>query len=468
MEAWEKFDLYRKKKIALYGLSTETQRFIRQANDKLCIVGLLDGFLTEGTLYGKKIMDVNDCSKYGVELIIVVARPGSCKAIARRIAKICKNNKIRLLDIRGKDLLNDSKDYYTYNKLIDTVSQKTNVRDVRTRLFLEHIEMIKEKSAGYGKKHFCIDDSYDVGYLFCAPIITDFIFWMKNFVDIEMVENVLMCARDGYLIDRLYRLISPATLSHYFYTSRTAAIRAGVENESDIEYVDSMKFSGSVKKNIQERFGILISDNAKDDSSGVLKHKDIILKRALKLKQGYSKYIKSLSLKEGDTVLFDFVAKGTTQFFLSKIISNHLTGLYFLQLEPDFMKDKKLDIIPFYTQEELETSAIYDNYYILETVLTSSEPSLSEINEDAVPIFMKETRSSEAIKCSKRAQQGIEDYFVKYVEQAHNNVNCQINKKADELFLQLIHNVEIVSKEFLGLIIEDPFFDRQTKITDVL
>lgn len=468
MEVWEKFDLYRKKKIALYGLGTETQRFIKETNDKLYIVGLLDGFLTEGILYGKKIMDVNDCSKYGVELIIVVARPGSCKAIAHRIAKICMNNKIRLLDIRGKDLLNDSKDYYTYSKLIDIVSQKTNVRDIRTRLFLEHIEMIKETSAGYGKEHFCIDDSYDVGYLFCAPIITDFIFWMKNFVDTEMVENVLMCARDGYLIDRLYRLISPATLSHYFYTSRTAAIRAGVENESDIEYVDSMKFSGSVKKNIQERFGILISDNTKNDSSGILKHKDIILKRALKLKQGYSKYINSLSLKEGDTVLFDFVAKGTTQFFLSKIISNHLTGLYFLQLEPDFMKDKKLDIIPFYTQEELETSAIYDNYYILETVLTSSEPSLSEINEDAVPVFMKETRSSEAIKCSKRAQQGIEDYFVKYVEQAHNSINCQMNKKADELFLQLIHNVEIVSKEFLELIIEDPFFDRQTKITDVL
>lgn len=468
MDVWTKFGIYSKKKIALYGLGTETQEFIKQTNGKFRIAGLLDGFQTEGSLYGKNIIDVKDCSKYGVELIIVVARPGSCKAIAHRISDICIRNGIQLIDVRGKDLLHHTHEYYTYSKLTDFISSKTNTQDIRTRLFLEHMESIKKKSEGYGKEHVCIDDSYDIGYLFCAPIITDFIFWMRNYVVTEHVQNVLMCARDGYLIDRLYKMLSPAAMSHYFYTSRTAAIRAGVENESDIEYVDSMKFSGLLKKNIQERFGVCISDNAADDLSGAVKYKDIILKRAPCLKQGYLKYVKSLSLKEGDTALFDFVAKGTTQFFLSKIISNHLTGLYFLQLEPDFMKEKKLDIVPFYTQEELETSAIYDNYYILETVLTSQEPSLSEISEDAVPIFAKETRSPEAIKCSKRVQKGIEDYFLKYMEQIDTDSGWIIDKKADEYFLRLIHHVEIVSKEFLKLIIEDPFFDRETKITDVL
>ena len=43
-----------------------------------------------------------------------------------------------------------------------------------------------------------------------------------------------------------------------------------------------------------------------------------------------------------------------------------------------------------------------------------------------------------------------------------------INKKLDEIFLTLVHNVEIRDKDFLSLTVEDPFFNRMTDITDVL
>ena len=35
------------------------------------------------------------------------------------------------------------------------------------------------------------------------------------------------------------------------------------------------------------------------------------------------------------------------------------------------MADKGVDIESFYTEKERDTSAIFDNYYILETILTS-------------------------------------------------------------------------------------------------
>ena len=44
----------------------------------------------------------------------------------------------------------------------------------------------------------------------------------------------------------------------------------------------------------------------------------------------------------------------------------------------------------------------------------------------------------------------------------------KINKKLDEAFLVLIHNMEIKDKDFLSLMVEDPFFNRMTNITDVL
>ena len=48
-----------------------------------------------------------------------------------------------------------------------------------------------------------------------------------------------------------------------------------------------------------------------------------------------------------------------------------LLWIYFLQLEKEFMRDKKLDIRSFYENGELHSNVIYENYYILETILTS-------------------------------------------------------------------------------------------------
>ena len=42
------------------------------------------------------------------------------------------------------------------------------------------------------------------------------------------------------------------------------------------------------------------------------------------------------------------------------------------------------------------------------------------------------------------------------------------NKKLDEDFLKLIHGIAIADKDFLSLVVEDPFFNRMTSITDVI
>jgi hypothetical protein len=275
-----------------------------------------------------------------------------------------------------------------------------------------------------------------------------------------------MCARDGYLINRLYKRLGG--ISWYFYTSRTAAIRAGVSDVNDLAYVDSMKFSGSFKQNMSQRFGIEVeTKDEEQESYGAVDYADIILKRSERLKAGYGKYVESLCLQEGMVAFFDFVAKGTTQLFLNKIMDKHIVGLYFLQLEPVFMKDKGVDIVPFYTEEELEMSAIYDNYYILETILTSDEASVSEIDEDGTIVFSKETRSEAAIQCSLEVQKGIEEYFDDFLTES-NDGTIEGNKQADEFFLEMIHHVQILSDDFLDMMIEDSFFNRMTKITDVL
>ena len=316
-------------------------------------------------------------------------------------------------------------------------------------------------------KRIHVEDARDAGYLFCAPMMVDFTKWFEEAGN----TNRWLCARDGYLTKRLYEIMYPDQKTEYFYTSRIAAIRAGVGSIADIEYVDGMKFSGDVEENLRVRFGINVDtldiNDIDDKQKGLLKYSKAILDTSKIKRINNIKYIEKLAVPKGRISFFDFVAKGTSQMYIQRLTRNPIKGLYFLQLEPEFMKDKNLDIKSFYSEEERESSGIFDNYYILETLLTSPEASVDEFDQEGNPIFAKETRSDKDITCFMRAQEGIVEYVRKYISICPENERGMY-KKLDEVLLTLIHNVEIRDKDFLSLTIEDPFFNRMTSITDVL
>ena len=677
------------KKLLIYGLSTETERVLNEWNGKYNVIGLLDGFKTSGQQFGYPILDINDVVKLENIIIIVVARPGSCKAIAKRIGDLCRENNVELFDIRGKDLLADTRVVYDFTaaqgytrqdllsaienakvvsfdlfdtlairnissfegvlKLVDArfrekginipnfvnkrlktekelsfdnapklgeiysevlkdvgefsfsadelagiefevdknlIEERRDVVDLLNELVKknkliyitsdsyytkEQISQILERigvasvtdvliSCEYGtsktgnlfeelkavsgeadilhvgddivadiesaerhgintfqiysaaellelvgglklsetenslsdqikvgmfvanlfnspfqfeddEKRIHAEDAKDVGYLFCAPMIMDFTKWFEEESKDAGNTNRWLCARDGYLLKRLYEIMFPSQKAEYFYTSRISAIRAGVESIADIEYVDGMKFSGECEENLKVRFGISadVLDTADIDNGqeGLLKYSKAILDNLKSKKENNLKYIDKLDVEDGSISLFDFVAKGTCQMYIQRLTQNPIKGLYFLQLEPEFMKDKNLDIKPFYTDMECDSSAIFDNYYILETLLTSPEASVDEFDEEGNPVFAKETRTDKDIACFMRAQDGIIEYVKKYISICPVSENS-INKKLDEIFLTLVHNVEIRDKDFLSLTVEDPFFNRMTDITDVL
>lgn len=97
------------------------------------------------------------------------------------------------------------------------------------------------------------------------------------------------------------------------------------------------------------------------------------------------------------------------------------------------MASKGLDIEPFYSDEEKNMSAIFDNYYILETMLTAPYPQMLEMNAEGNPVFATETRSEQDIKCFERAQNGIEEYFCEYLRIVPESAR-RINKKMDEKY----------------------------------
>lgn len=670
---------YQNKKIALYGLGTETERFLSEYGREVSVVGLLDGFRIDGMMYGFPIIPIADILAKEVELIIVVARPGSCKAITKKIRGFCCENDIALFDVRGQDLLNTAAVAYDFKNvngasrqelldkinasdiisfdLFDTlVMRKTKsyvdvfelldfqLRDIgiyipdfaKNRLYAEKV-LSKDKPPGLekiydivlrmiggsfinavelaelewkldfsllavrdavkkifksaiamGKKVVITTDSYyskaqivqilerfeiigydelfvsceygtaktqelfhilankykgksilhigddefadiekakshnieayrlysaadlfdslgglgteseidsisdrvkiglflthifnnpfwfddeerklfvkeasDIGYLFCAPMFTDFTLWMKDCVKEQGFTQIFFGARDGFLIGRLYRMLDETRDSYYFLSSRTAAIRAGMESEEDIDYVDSMKYFGTPEDELKVRFGIYVEDISKID------RKAEILKKAKQQKKNYQKYIDKLGIRDNNIAIFDFVAKGTSQMYIQKLFTQHMKGFYFLQLEPEFMTDKGLDIEPFYSDEEKNTSAIFDNYYILETMLTSPYPMMSEMDNDGNPVFAKETRTEQDLRTLDKVQSGILQFFEDYLgilpESARKG-----NKKLNEKLLALVNKIQIRDEDFLTLKVEDPFFGRMTDIKDVI
>ena len=115
IELRELLNKYRDNTIALYGLGTETERFLAGYGDRIKVTGLLDGFRTDGEMYGYPIISLDQVIEQGVKLIIVVARPGSSKAIAKRIGDTCRENGISLYDVRGNDLLDAAAVAYDFS-----------------------------------------------------------------------------------------------------------------------------------------------------------------------------------------------------------------------------------------------------------------------------------------------------------------------------------------------------------------
>lgn len=671
--------VYILKKIAIYGLSIETERVLPTLKKEYEILCLLDSFKNTGEMFTYPIFSIYQAIEAGVEKIIVVARPGSCKAITKNIEAICKDNNIELFDIRGNDLLAEKEAVYdlcnligykkseliSQIKLADVVSfdffdtlvmrnipsfndfiELLNVRLIENGIVIsdfvnkriaaekelsrscvprlaeiytkivekeknmifsaeyladiefnldvsllqvraevvelvslskqlgkkvcvtsdsyysgvqfEHLilsnsidniddmlisceygidktgglfEILAEKSGtknilhigddiladiesanNCGLKSFkiysaveifdavgglgllsdklsisdkikigmfiaiifnspfqfesesrkiCVQKAEDVAYLFCAPMVVDFVQWFGQQVKNKGIKNIWFGARDGYLIQKIFTLFYTHVKTEYFLTSRIAAIRAGMKTITDIEYVDSMKFSGTVRENLKTRFGI---ENVSEKGENLCQYADVILKNTKLKCKNYVKYIEQFGNIEGSIAFFDFVAKGTTQFYLQRLVKNHIMGLYFLRLESHVLD---LDVLSFYTDDERETSAIFDNYYILEILLTSPEPSVEEFDVLGQPIFSEETRFAQDIDCVMRMQEAVVRYFKKYLEICPRT-EVKVNKIQDEIFLKLLSKVTILDNTFFNLVTEDQFFNRFTKVTDVI
>lgn len=307
-----------------------------------------------------------------------------------------------------------------------------------------------------------VDTAYDVGYLFFGPVISGFVIWLYRQIQEQGLKNIWFGARDGYLIKKLYEQIDPDMNSVYFLTSRFAAIRAGVENEEDIRYVEELRFSGSLREQLRERFGICVEDD--EGRLSLLDYKEEIFQAAAVNRKNYQKYLTTLNTEDGDIAFFDFVARGTVQAYVQRLTDRHLRGFYFWQPDVKYVRELGLDVQTFYAPEE---DAVEQSYLALEPVLMSPQPSVAGFDEGGAAVFSRENRTERDLRCVQRVQDGISDYFQIYLK-LDPAWKDNWEKDLEAAVFSMVSKLEIQDKDFLSLKDEDAFFNRVTGISELL
>ena len=190
--------------------------------------------------------------------------------------------------------------------------------------------------------------------LFIAPIISEYIFFLSDQIKKKEIEYVVFPSRDGWLLKRMYETLNMQkgvfVDDIYLYTSRRSALVASAISEEDVMDILNVEDSRTLDAKIYARFG-----KKRDNSDKILTDTEIedLLEVCRHENSNYTCYLKSEGMfTVRKTAFIDFVAIGTVQEALERILGRRLYGIYFLRRATDKIKFSMLDIEAFYGEKE--------------------------------------------------------------------------------------------------------------------
>lgn len=279
---------------------------------------------------------------------------------------------------------------------------------------------------------------YEFGFGFCAAVISQFALWLYSEVKKEKPHEILFASRDGYLIQKLYQLIiqkrkdDDIPKGKYFYTSRKSAVMTGINNEAFINMIIDISSGMPPKKIMKERFGLTAKEILPYDiekygdsiHAYVWDHAEAIFRRADKAKANYFKYMGNIGLGIGKKYIFmDFVSSGTCQKSLKRIVPFEIKGVYTGWNGADDKSDVGVSAL-------FEGDMFYfmKHYKMIETFMTSEEPSLSCFDENGNPIFARQDRTKKELMYVKHMQESCIDFLdqlLQLVDPWESNIHNQ-------------------------------------------
>lgn len=481
----ENFTFLNDKKMALYGVGPNTKAILDIA-DNFSIIGLLDEHLVGEELWGYPVLTWKDVKETKVEIIVIVANAASTKVIFKRIKNQVQENNIILYDVNGNHLLDKDEIKVDKNNTYFISEKAATLGDhIALGLFIKKAfnnPFILHGTEGKMK----IKSAYDFAYLFVAPVVTKFIYWLIQRLREEKSDCILFAARDGYLIKKLYdyyidnksRNTKGMAKSIYFLTSRSASVLPSIKCENDI--LEAAEFySGNVMCMLQERFHLSEDEiidysksNRTDISNYILEHKDVILKHAQEELGNYKTYLAQLNLeKYNNIIFFDMMSRGTCQYALKKIGDINTIGLYMYYR--DYGRNKslpRLQIKGMYNESSLYGGDSYFSYLFpfLEIILSSPKPTVHSFDCNGDPIYGNEVRTQKQINMVKEMQGAVLDYFQEFERLTDGNQSLELSLEYVDAVLGMASAKHTEFSYGEELIFDNLYEGRNTALKDFL
>ena len=194
-----------------------------------------------------------------------------------------------------------------------------------------------------------VTDPFSFGYVFLGPLLYSYFAWLINELEQEKFDKVLFLAREGYLLENIYRkivnklnFIKTLPSAIYFRTSRRMASVASLKTDEDIYQTLKDSFSGNVGELLKNRFGINIAKNISKEKivnsdpkvrEILSRHISAILQNAAEERRCYINYMRSIGLQETNRLaIADIGMKGSIQNYLGKFFSAEYVGFYITAL----------------------------------------------------------------------------------------------------------------------------------------
>lgn len=265
-----------------------------------------------------------------------------------------------------------------------------------------------------------IIDTEEITKLCIAPVICKYVLWLAQKVKADNCDFVILPSRDGFLIEKMYQRLEGChpewklPEEGYIYVSRRSSMIAAVEKEEDIHEIVGFIFVEDTEKLFWERFGIRLSEEMKASGSNAQEIAGEMMDQLLRVCEdegkNYRKYLAQFSLAEKKKVAFmDFLAMGTVQEAMERILGRQLEGYYFLRRSGTKEKLQKLhcqSLYPMAGDFQMDEN-IYRFYYFLEAVITSYEPTFWGINDQDEKVFYTEKRDVETMNILERIHETI-------------------------------------------------------------
>lgn len=295
---------------------------------------------------------------------------------------------------------------------------------------------------------FIVNSNTEYGWLYVAPIVTEFMCWLSDELQKEPVDGVLFAARDGYLLNELYRVMKSGNRSfnlpdyYYFLTSRAQATLCGISDVKDAEEILKVPYAGTEEEKLQHRFLF-----EKEQLGGNIL--DNIISNSAKQRNIYLEYMRKLGIKDdGSYVLYDFVSSGTSQKWLQKFVPFGIKGKYFCKSKIEWIDQSDIDSLYVNDGINVSDSYLYKSYKNLEKIMTSDKPSLWYFDEDGQPVYEKEHRTPGQIRNLKEIHLGIRKYFAQFMKMW--NPSEAISQIIPEQMLMLLES-DIIEKKCAGM-----------------